>query len=66
MKKTFNVKGMHCKSCEMLIKDALTESKGVRSATADHKAGKVVVEFNEKESSESTLKAIIKKEGYKV
>ena len=55
--------GMHCPSCEMLVVDALEELDCVKSAKANHKDGKVIIE-----GSVDKLKAIqvIKAEGYKV
>jgi copper chaperone CopZ len=65
MKKTFNVKGMHCKSCEMRINDSL-EDLGVNSSTANAGNGLVTVDFDEKKVSEDNIKKAIEKEGYKV
>ncbi len=58
------VKGMHCKSCSMLIEDAL-EDLGAKSKVND-KEGIAVVEFDENKVSEEKIRAAIKKEGYKV
>jgi copper chaperone CopZ len=60
-----NVMGMHCSSCEMLVKDALEES-GASNVVVSHKKGLVDVEFDEKKLNESTIRALIKKEGYNV
>jgi copper chaperone CopZ len=65
MKKTFNVKGMHCNSCEMRIKDAL-EDAGATSVTANHQSGHVTAEFDENTLSEEKVKELIKAEGYAV
>ena len=56
------IKGMHCKSCETLIADAL-EEKGVKSKV-DSVKGTAVVEFDEKKTTLQQIKEIIKKEGY--
>jgi copper chaperone len=65
MKKvTLKVKGMHCKSCSMLIEDAL-EDIGVK-AKVDSEKDSAVVEFDENKISEEKIKATIKGEGYKV
>jgi copper chaperone CopZ len=61
-----DVKGMHCKSCEMLIKDVLTEQPGVKKAEALAKDNKVMVEFDAKKVSLDKIKALIKGEGYEV
>ena len=65
-KATLNVKGMHCKSCEMLIKDALEEQEGVETAEVSHDKGTAIISFDEKKVSEDQLKSIIKDEGYDV
>lgn len=59
------VSGMHCKSCEMLIKDALEEEDGIKSASADMKKEAVNVLFNEEETSAEKIKKIIAELGYK-
>ena len=66
MEQTFKVKGMHCKSCEMLITDSLNETEGVQQATASQKSGIVNVRFDEAKVSPAQIKAIIQKEGYEV
>ncbi|MBU0460762.1 MAG: cation transporter [Nanoarchaeota archaeon] len=64
VKETLKVKGMHCKSCGVLISDAL-EELGVKSSV-DSKKELVVVEFDEKKVSLKKIKETIKKEGYQV
>jgi len=64
MKKEFDVKGMHCKSCEMLIIDALEELDGVKNVKVSSKDDKVIVEHNSVD--ESLMKKTIESEGYKV
>ena len=46
---------MHCASCEELIKDSVAEFDGVKSVSADHKQGKVCVEFDEKHMDEREI-----------
>ncbi len=58
------IKGMHCKSCEMLITDAL-EEVGAK-AQVDSKKGLAVVEFDENKLTKDKIKQIIQKEGFKV
>lgn len=55
---------MHCKSCEVLIKESLNDINV--KAEVDYEKGTVEVEFNEKETSLDKIKEIISKEGYKV
>ncbi|MGV8169509.1 MAG: cation transporter [Candidatus Nanoarchaeia archaeon] len=66
MKKEFEVKGMHCRACEVLIKEGLEEVKGVKSASASSAKGKVIVDFDPEQTKEKELVDAIKKEGYRV
>ena len=59
-------KGMHCTSCEMLLKDALEELEGVNSATASYKTGIISVDFDDKKINEKEIIEIIKLENYEV
>lgn len=58
------VKGMHCKSCVIILTDALTEQKGVSKAEVDLKENKAAVSYDERLTNESQLINIISKEGY--
>ena len=64
MKKPFNVKGMHCKSCEMLIKDVVSEIDGVKKVDVSLINNTVTVDFDDKK--ENIIIKIIEKEGYHV
>jgi|TARA_Y100000310_G_scaffold225672_1_gene227719 copper chaperone CopZ len=67
MKKlTLHIKGMTCKSCEILIKDELEEHKGVQNIVVSQPEGKVILEFDSTIISEESIKEIIKKEGFVV
>ena len=61
----FTIKGMHCKSCVMLVQDALEEigAKEIRISLDEKKQiGKASFEYKNKEEA---IK-VIEKEGYKV
>jgi copper chaperone CopZ len=60
------VKGMHCSSCEALIKDSLADLKGVRSADASHQKQLVTVDFDEKVLKTAAIKKTIEQAGYEV
>ena len=62
MKTEFNVKGMTCKACEMLIDEAL-EDVGAASVSSDHATGRVVVEHEESLTADS-MKRVIAEEGF--
>jgi copper ion binding protein len=66
MKKIFKVKGMHCNSCEIIIKDSLSEVDGVKNVKASHAKGTVIVKFDEAKVSEDQIMSMIRKEGYEV
>ena len=65
MEKTIKVKGMHCKSCEMLIGDSVSEIRGVEGVKADHKKGVVSVRLKD-DGLMGKVRAAIEKEGYGV
>lgn len=65
MNTTLTITGMHCRSCEMLIKDALEEA-GVSSAKVDSKTGTAVIKFDGKKLSLEKVIKVIETEGYKV
>ena len=64
MKKTFNIDGMHCNSCAMLIEQEFDGKKGIKKISADFATEKVSAEFDEKVISESEIIRIIKNAGY--
>jgi len=64
IKSKLNVKGMHCKSCEVLLKDSLEEIPDVQVLKADHKKGLLEVEHPKEKIQQ--IKDLIKKEGYSV
>ncbi len=66
MKTKLKVTGMHCKSCEVLIKDSLEELPGIQSVNVDHKKGFVEVLFDQSKVSIDLIKKVIVKEGYKI
>ena len=66
MKKiTLDVKGMHCPSCEVLVKDSLEELEGVSNTKADSKSGIVEVDFDESKTDVNKIKSVVVKGGYK-
>jgi len=59
------VGGMHCGSCEALVKDDVGEIAGVKSVEASHKDGLVTVKYEGRLDAEKVRKAI-KALGYTV
>lgn len=66
MKKTIKIKGMTCKSCEMLIKEEVEELDGVKSCHVSAEKGEATIEFDPQKTSFDKIKDIIKEEGYKI
>ncbi len=63
-KQTFSVKGMHCPSCEKILKMDIGELSGVKSVKADYKKGTVEVEGEGFDAG--AVKKAIAQNGYKV
>ncbi len=64
MKKNVKVNGMHCSSCEILLREAIEEA-GVKVVSANHAKGEIVVDMKD-ENEISKVKKAIEKEGYKM
>lgn len=58
------VKGMHCRSCEMLIEQDLIETGAVNSVTANNKTEIVKIEFDETKISIDQMSKIINALGF--
>jgi len=65
MEATLKVKGMHCTSCEALVKEAISEVKGAKAYTADSKTGLVRVAYDSMATLEK-IKAAIRESNYEV
>ncbi|MFC2136066.1 heavy-metal-associated domain-containing protein [Bacteroidota bacterium] len=66
MNKKFNVEGMTCHACEMLIEDGLEELGGVNSVEISHRDKFVKVDFDDNKVSEKDIAEAIKNEGFEV
>ncbi|MBW3651218.1 MAG: cation transporter [Actinobacteria bacterium] len=60
------VGGMTCTGCEARVGKVLDRLDGVRSATADHQAGKVRVLFDPAQTSAGSIGEAITGAGYEV
>ncbi|MCL5433338.1 MAG: heavy metal translocating P-type ATPase [Patescibacteria group bacterium] len=61
----FNVKGMHCSSCELLIKDELSAIKGLQDINLDHKSGEGSLVSTSPKSMDYKIIEAIENAGYK-
>ncbi len=58
------ISGMHCQSCEMLIKDELSSLSGLTDIQIDPKTGRGSLIATNKQVSDETILAAIKSAGY--
>jgi len=65
MKTTINITGMHCNSCEMLIKEALEDTDGVQEASVSETEGKAIIS-HDNSITRQQLKKVITEEGFGV
>jgi copper chaperone CopZ len=66
IKKKFQIEGMHCTSCALLIDEELEEVKGVRRSKTSYAKQVSEIEYDENQVSEAKLVEIIGQVGYKV
>ena len=66
MKRTINVDitGMHCQSCELLIKDELISLPGIKDVRVDYASGKATVATANGQVTEQAIIDAIKQAGY--
>ena len=62
----FEVKGMHCASCGLLIDDALEELAGVHRSETDSRRGRTVVRVDRSVTTADDIVAAIVEVGYQV
>ena len=62
--KSFDVYGMHCKSCESAIEFEVNELKGIFKVRANHKESNVMIMYNDKICDEIEIKKAIRNAGY--
>lgn len=64
-KKTYNVKGMHCRSCEILIEDnIISRVEGVKKVDVNYRKGIVKVYYNQPTISDGQVRKVIENSGY--
>lgn len=64
MEKKYYVSGMHCKACELLIEEKISEVKRLKSAKASAGTGEVLVGYHDEVPSIRELNKLFKEEGY--
>ena len=63
MKEIFQIKGMHCKSCEVLLEQKIGEVKGIQKVKADNQKNTLCVTYIN-EIDKSAIKQAVKSAGY--
>ncbi len=63
-RKNLSIKGMHCRSCEMLITDSVMEMDGVNKVKVDHAKGSGEVEFDPRKTDIKKIMRVVKEQGY--
>jgi len=63
-KVTFSLRGMHCASCANSIQSATRSISGVASSNVNFATEEVVIEFDQKKTSSSSIQQVIKDIGY--
>ncbi|MBI5390667.1 heavy-metal-associated domain-containing protein [Candidatus Woesearchaeota archaeon] len=61
---TLKIKGMHCKSCGVLVSEEVKEIKGIGDVKVDVPEGKATITYDEKTAKPEQLIAAVKKAGY--
>lgn len=64
-KKIIHIRGMHCRSCEMLIEDRLVAIPGVKKARVSYQKGVAEIEFD-REPDEREIRRAIEAAGYSI
>ncbi|MFH0773828.1 MAG: sulfite exporter TauE/SafE family protein [bacterium] len=64
--KTIFIRGMHCKSCELLIEDELKTIKGVSSVDISHRTGSATIHFEGKRLNHADVVNAVKQAGYEL
>jgi Cu+-exporting ATPase len=62
----FNISGMHCASCALLIKKSLEGVSGVESASVNYANKKATVKYDSHQTSDSELAKAVVSSGYAV
>ena len=59
-----SIAGMHCRSCEILVEDSLSEISKIKKVNVNHKKGTAEIFYDGEKPSQSEIERTIKKAGY--
>jgi len=60
------IRGMHCKSCEILVENNLSKINGIKKVNVDHKKGTAEVSYEGDKPIQTDLENAIKNAGYAI
>jgi sulfite exporter TauE/SafE/copper chaperone CopZ len=64
-KKIYNVRGMHCRSCEIVIEDSIiSKVEGVKKVDVNYRKGLVRVYYDQQTLSDGQIRKVIEDAGY--
>ncbi len=63
---TIQIAGMHCRSCELLVEDSLSEVSGVRRSVVNFKKGTAEIHFDQQKPEDSEIEKAIRGAGYSI
>ena len=64
MKKKYNIKGMHCRSCEMLLEKNISRIEDVKNVEVSYKKGVAEVEFVHGAANDTAIAKAVQEAGY--
>jgi sulfite exporter TauE/SafE/copper chaperone CopZ/plastocyanin len=64
MKKKYNIKGMHCRSCEILLEKNISQIEGVKKVEVSYKKGIAEVEFAYGAPNDAAIAKAVNEAGY--
>lgn len=64
--KTISIKGMHCKSCEILIEDELKKIEGVEKVDISHQTGEATIHYSGSHPQHADIAHAVKEAGYEL
>lgn len=63
---TVSISGMHCRSCEMLVEEKLTEIPEVTKAEVKYKRGTADIHYDSRRPNDGDIEAAIREAGYSI
>lgn len=63
-KDTYDIAGMHCRSCEIVVEDNISKIPHVNKAVVDHKTGQAQVYYEGQRPDESQVAKAVRAAGY--